>query len=417
MKSITVLDAIDLPAVDVETIEVRSLYEALCRVTDGRKARGRRYEAALLLVLLILAKMAGMKSILGVADWVQCRGEWLRTALPWRGRRFPCANTYTYLCSQLDVDELNECAGDFFARLTAAQVEAQVSVAGSEAPAEDREAESGKPRGQEHLALDGKSLRGSRRAGAEAKEAQSVLGLYNSTQSYMVRQVPITGRGHERTAAIDLLSQVDLRGTVVSADALHTQVKWCQQVLRQGGDYLVIAKANQSTLRSDIALLFSEDPRPWLPEAQAIQTNKGHGRMEVRQLRVSSQLNDYLASTWPGVQQVFRLERRVLRNGKLTTEWVYGMTSLPASLLPPDQLLALVRRHWQIENRSHWRRDVTLGEDDCKVASGQAPQVLAALNNIVLAIVYFIGAPNLARQLRRFDALPDEALALLMQPL
>lgn len=417
MESITILDTIDLPSVDVETIEVRSLHEILCRVKDGRKARGRRYEAALLLVLMILAKMAGAKSMLGVADWVQGRAEWLRTVLPWQLRCFPCANTYTYLCNHVDVRELNEYIGDFFARLAVAQGGTEAGVAGTTTSDADRQSATDEPRGQEHLALDGKSLRGSRRAGTEPQPTQSVLGLYNTTYRYMMRQVPITGKGHERTAAITLLGQVDLHGKVVSADALHTQVNWCQQVLRRGGDYLVIAKANQSTLRSDIALLFSQEPRPWLPEEKAAQTNKGHGRIEVRQLRVSSELGEYLASTWPGVQQVFQIERRVIRHGKSTTEWVYGMTSLPASLLSPDQLLTLVRRHWQIENRSHWRRDVTLGEDACQVATGQAPQVLAALNNIVLAIVDFIGAPNAARQLRRFDASPADALALLLLPL
>ena len=93
------------------------------------------------------------------------------------------------------------------------------------------------------------------------------------------------------------------------------------------------------------------------------------------------------------------------------------MTSLPASILSPQQLLTLVRQHWHIENRSHWRRDVTLGEDACKVATGQAPQVLAGLNNVVLAIIDFLGVSNTARQLRLFDATPADALALLMQPL
>ena len=93
------------------------------------------------------------------------------------------------------------------------------------------------------------------------------------------------------------------------------------------------------------------------------------------------------------------------------------MTSLPPELLPPDALLALVRHHWCIENRAHWRRDVTLGEDACKVTCGQAPQVLAALNNVVLALLDLLGVKNAARQIRAFAAAPADALELLMQPL
>lgn len=134
-------------------------------------------------------------------------------------------------------------------------------------------------------------------------------------------------------------------------------------------------------------------------------------------MRTSTELNDYLAARWPGVQQVFRVEQRIHCRGKLTIEYAYGMTSLPPELLPPDALLALVRHHWSIENRAHWRQDVTLGEDACKVPYGQAPQVLAALNNIVLAFIELLGVKNAARQIRAFAAAPVDALDLLMQPL
>lgn len=416
MESSTVFDRIGLPAVDVETIVVQSLYESLQQVTDLRKARGRRYEAALVLVLVMLAKLSGVRSMLGVADWVEFRCEWLRTVLPWSRPHFPCANTYTYVCDHIDVNELNEKLGEFFARLCAPVPEPKVSNA-PESQVVEEMAPTQTLRGQEHWALDGKSLRGSRRVReAGAHDAQFVLGLYNVSHRYMMRQVAIGGKGQERATGLQLISQLDLTGKLVSADALHTQPKWCHQILAQNGDYLIIAKGNQSTLRSDIALLFSEEPRPWLPEAQVTQTGKAHGRLEVRQMRVSSELSSYLAPTWPGVQQVFQLERRIVRQGVQSTEWVYGMTSLPVSLLSPLALLQAVREHWHIENRSHWRRDVTLGEDACKVAQGQVPQVLAALNNIVLAIIDFLDVPNAARQLRRFDASPADALALLMDP-
>lgn len=91
-----------------------------------------------------------------------------------------------------------------------------------------------------------------------------------------------------------------------------------------------------------------------------------------------------------------------------------GDDNMPASLLPSVALLQAVRERWHIENRAHWRRDVTLGEDACKVAQGQVPQALTALNDIVLAIIDFLNVPNVARQLRRFDASPAEALSRLM---
>lgn len=412
MQSTTVFDRIELPTKPVE-VEAQSLYEALRHVTDLRKARGRRYEAAAVLALIILAKLAGAKTMLGVADWVQLRAEWLRTALAWPWPRFPCANTYTYLCNHIELDELNRSMGDFFAHL------GQTLTTAPEPDQPDDPATRSAPpvRGRVHLVLDGKSLRGSRRSWPQPVAPQFVVGLYNASHSYMLRQMPIPGKGREQAAGLALIDPMNLHGYVVSADALHTRPRWCQQVLQRGGDYLVIAKHNQPELHADIALLFSEEPRPWLPETHASSTDKGHGRLAVRRLRISTELDDYLAARWPGVQQVFRIERRIRRRGQLTTEYAYGMTSLPPKLLSPEALLALVRQHWRIENRAHWRRDVTLGEDACKVTCGQAPQVLAALNNIVLALLDLLGVKNAARQIRAFDAAPADALKLLMQPL
>ena len=417
MECSTVLDKIEIAQdegeMGVEESEIKSLYAELKSVKDKRHRRGRRYEAAMLLVLILLAKLAGEKSMLGVSEWVRYRKEWLKEKLSWKREEFPCANTYTNLCENIEIDELNRCTGDFFAqRHGSVLVEAEQKNKAGDASCEN-EVE----RGKEHLALDGKSIRGSRRVSPERKEGLQVLGLYNVTYDFMLRQTPIEGKGHERSAGLALLSELDLRGVVVSADALHTQPKWCKKVLAQGGDYIAIAKGNQSELYSDIALLFSQPPQGWLPEVQAHTTEKGHGRLELRHLRTSSQLNDYLADKWTGVQQVFSVERRITQRGVSTCEVALGITSLPHSLLPAPNLLALVRTHWHIENRSHWRRDVTLGEDDCKVATGQVPRALASLNNAVLALFDFLHVDNAARQMRRFSATPHRALALLIDPL
>ncbi|KKK50457.1 hypothetical protein LCGC14_3124830, partial [marine sediment metagenome] len=225
------------------------------------------------------------------------------------------------------------------------------------------------------------------------------------------------GKGHERTTALALVQELDLTGILLSADALHTQPAWCRAVRRQGGDYLLNVKANQRLLRTDIALLFSEEPRPWLPEQSARQINPGHGRLEVRTIRTSCELNEYIAPKWTDVAQVFQLQRCITRRHRITTETTYGITSLSAQVAPPRRLLTLIRQYWQIENRLHWRRDVTLGEDACTVSRGQTPRVLATLNNTILALVDRLGVPNLAAQQRIFAARPDEALNLILHPI
>ncbi len=411
MECITILAEMQVPA-EAETVTVESLYEALKRVKDKRSRRGKRYSAAVVLTLLVLAKLAGQVKLKGIAEWIGWQAETLAKRLPLYRGQVPCANTYRYVSEHIDVAELNTVLGEYFATLRSKpRPEVLPTVQAVAAPVAE-------PRERTHLALDGKSLRGTRRSGEASKATVHTVGLYNVTGRFMWKQQAVVGKGQERKAAMTLIEPLELSGSVVSADALHTQPKWAQAVLDRGGDYLLIAKGNQSELRAAIALLFSQPSRPRLfPEGEARTVDKAHGRLEVRHLRVSSELGAYLAPRWPQVAQVFQIERTITRHGKTTHERVYGLTSLNTQQVSPAQLLALVRQHWHIENRSHWRRDVTLGEDACRVTVGQVPQVLAALNNCVLAIVDFLQQPNLAAATRFFCARPAKALDLFLLPL
>lgn len=409
MECSTELEQIVIP-VAAEGASAQTVYEVLAGVTDRRLARGRRYKAALVLTILLLAKMSGEKSMSGIAHWARLRFDWLRTHLPLERESLPCGNTYQYVCDHIDLAEMNQRLADFFAPSLVHEEPSPAACA----------VEPASPRAQtqplQHWVLDGKTLCGSHRL-AHHQQAQSVLTLYDVENQHVVAQRELAGKGHERTTALALVQDLDLTGVLLSADALHTQTAWCQSVRRQGGDYLLIAKANQRLLRADIALLFSEEPSPWLPEQSTRQVNQGHGRLEVRSLRTSGELNDYLAPKWTDVAQVFQLQRRITRHNRTTTETVYGLTSLSADVAPPPRLLHLIRRYWQIEIRLHWRRDVTLGEDACTVSRGQTPRVLATLNNTILALADRLAVPNLAAQLRIFQARPQEALNLILHPI
>jgi predicted transposase YbfD/YdcC len=122
-------------------------------------------------------------------------------------------------------------------------------------------------------------------------------------------------------------------------------------------------------------------------------------------------LRDYLE--WPGIQQVFQIHRVRQRAGQTEEETVYGITSLASASAGPERLLALSRGHWEIENRLHGVRDVTLGEDSCRVRSGSAAQALAALRNACVHLLEGVKAASKAAALRRFAIRPLEALALL----
>jgi hypothetical protein len=164
------------------------------------------------------------------------------------------------------------------------------------------------------------------------------------------------------------------------------------------------------TLKEDIAQLWEEELLP----PQAGQTNKHGGRVEQRRLWVSGELAGF--QDWPHLEQVCRLERWVSYRGQTRREVVYGVTSLPPEAATAEELLRLWRGHWGIENRVHWVRDVTFDEDRCQVRSGSAPQVVAALRNLVISLVRKAGHGNVAAALRRHAARPSEALALIGIP-
>jgi predicted transposase YbfD/YdcC len=141
--------------------------------------------------------------------------------------------------------------------------------------------------------------------------------------------------------------------------------------------------------------------------------DKGHGRLEVRTLRLTSILTK--AQEWAGLRQGFELTRERTEKGETTVEVVYGITSLPRERADAGHLLGLTRSHWGIENGSHYRRDVTLGEDGSRIRKGSAPQAVAALRNTVIHLTREV-APNLAAAMRRLSNCFSQALALLGLP-
>jgi len=134
--------------------------------------------------------------------------------------------------------------------------------------------------------------------------------------------------------------------------------------------------------------------------------------VEIRRIWTTTRLQGYL--DWPGVQQVCLLERVRRFRGQETIETVCGITSLRPQRAQAARLLGFSRSHWGIENRLHWVRDVSFGEDACRVRSGEAPEILAALRNTGLWLMRSSGLTEIAAALRRHAAQPHEALRLVM---
>ncbi len=172
-------------------------------------------------------------------------------------------------------------------------------------------------------------------------------------------------------------------------------------------------KDNQPTLRADLELLFKRPPGPHQDLRSVQQTSKAHGRLETRTLWASAEAKGYL--DWPALEQGLCLERRAVRlaTGEISSERVYGLTSLAANQLDLAQILQRWRGHWGIENRLHWVKDVVLKEDDSRVRTGQAPMILATLRNALVSCLRAFGFDSITQGRRHFALNFDEAVAFI----
>lgn len=243
------------------------------------------------------------------------------------------------------------------------------------------------------------------------------LGLYETQTGVLLKEHIVGEKQNELSIVKEFLTPHWVKDRIISADALHTHVTFCAAIEAYQGFYVLIAKGNQPTLQEDIRLFFNDPPADCRDWRTASTCNKGHGRLERRELVATTELNEYFARTWTGVAQVFRLTRTIEREGKTHLEVVHGLTNLPPAKASANDLLRLQREHWAIENRLHWRRDVTLREDHCQVRKGGAPRVLAVLNSFLLGLLDFCGVTNVPRNMRLFDAKPWLAVRLLFGPL
>lgn len=271
----------------------------------------------------------------------------------------------------------------------------------------------------EPIAIDGKTLRGSRKQGASNAHLLSAL---SQRIGLVLAQVAVDDKTNEITAMLDLLAGLMLHGKLITGDALLTQHKIVKRIVEHGGDYLLVVKDNQPLLREDIEAVFEAphllDLTPQeLTSAREVREVSIHGRrIEERVLRTSTALRDcYRGDLWPGLGQVLQIKRTITDKctGRTTSDVAYAITSLTPERATPGQLLVAWREHWHIENKLHWVRDVTFDEDRSTVRSGRIPQVMAALRNTAIGLLRLLGATNIARACRQCAAQPHLALAAL----
>src|SRR5258708_29939183 len=343
--------------------QCRPLIDVLAEIPEFRHARGKRHPLPAILGLICVAVLCGYRSYSAIAQWARIYPRDLVEALGFTSTTPPCPAVLCTVLRQVDRAQVEAIVGAWAESVLAA------------VPPDPSDAEA--------IALDGKTVRGSQHQGAPMAHLLSAL---SHRLGLTLGQQAVGDKTNEIAHVVHLLHGLVIEGRIFTMDALLTQRNVARTIVAGGGDYVMLAKGNQPTLEHDIALVFDEPPEDD-PQSMAETLDRGHGRIERRRLTVSATLAEY--STWPGLQQVFRLEREtVLRaTGEIRAEIVYGVTSLSPPHADARRLLDLTRRHWRIENHSHWVRDVTFDEDRSQVRCGSTPEVMAAFRNTAIGLL------------------------------
>jgi predicted transposase YbfD/YdcC len=347
-------------------------------------------------MIVVLAKLCGEDTPLGIAEWAKHRQEELVKLLCLSRARMPSHHTIRRIMAQVVYqEEIERLVGEYNQRGEHGEV----------------------------YALDGKALRGMRKKDEEGSEY--LLSVYDVEHAKVMSQVEVGRKENEITKAPRALRLVEISQKVITGDAMHTQRGLTAQIIEAQADYVLPVKENQPQLYKTIQSLFApEYPKPGFGKIQtdflrAQKVNKGHGRIEIRTLTTSEMLNAYAA--WPGLAQVYRLERQFhwRRNGhcyRTSCEVEFGITSLTRTQASPSHLLKIRRAHWGIETGLHFRRDVTMKEDATRMTVGNLGKVMASINNLVLALIRQANFHNAPQARRWFAAHISDAFALLTIP-
>lgn len=371
------------------------LLDCLRNLPDPRAKRGQRYEWGFLVTVLLAGLVQEVGGLRAVAEWVAFQEEELRVWLGVEVKRMPSLSTLQRVVAQLDVEALREHLRSWSAAFRAAIEEVLEPLSADQLRV---------------WAVDGKAVRGAARRG----EPLRLVTLFDERSGCPVDQVAVGEGGAEIPAGRAVLEQQDLKGVLVTGDALHCQRKTCAQILAQGGDYLIAVRGNQPELEREIEGVFTTPPTAdWTPIRDRWEEREyTHGRLEDRLLEVSSEV---AWLDWPGAAQVLRREYRRYdpATGKDERIVSYGITSLRPEAADAARLRDYWRRHWAIENGLHWVKDAVLKEDACQVTARGGAAALGFLRSMLSVLYRHSGFTRIATAQRYARSSVERTLNLI----
>ena len=376
------------PPVDLNKVlpgREKELLDYLDHIPDPRHARGIRHSFTSVLAMAACGILSGKHDYIEIAEWVASLTPDILKRLG--SRRDPNTGTYTPPSEPTIRRTLQAVDGNqvdyWMHRWIISNVDSDATG----------------------IAIDGKALKGSKHY-RDGKPVHLVAAFLQK-QAITIAQTEVEAKTNEINAIRPLLEHLDIEGKVITADALHCQVKHAHYIVdEKKAHYIFQVKQNQPMLFDAIRNIPLE-----LYSQPFVTTETGHGRHEERSVRTTAEIVG--KTDFPHVAQVVRVERTVkkVKTGEVSHDISFYITSLPPQEADDSKLGGLIRGHWGIENKLHWIRDVICGEDDSKIGKGSGPRVLASLINLAISLFRLAKKKCMSKEFRRCGLYTEVALS------
>ncbi len=348
-----------------ETVQRIAFLDHFSGLNDPRQAGKVFYPLDEVMLLALCGVVAGADDFVEISLWGQENLDFLRRFLPFR-RGIPSHDALNDLFNALDHEAFRDSFITWAESLRAAT------------PADER---------PNVVAVDGKTSRRTHDK-AKGRAALHLVSAWATAQRLVIGQEAIDDKENEIIAIPRLLKMLELKGALVTIDAMGCQKDIANTIIDRGGDYLLPVKDNHPTLRNDIELFFTEQRGCGFANAETFfheTVDNDHGRLEIRRHWSTADIawlkQDH---DWRDLTSIGMIERVVEKTGKTETTCHFYISSLVADAV----LLARgAREHWQVENAVHWTLDVTFHDDLCRLRTGHGPQNMAVIRHAALNLL------------------------------
>ena len=339
----------------------KSIWDRFAAVPDPRVDRTKRHKLQDILVIAVCGVICGAEHWTDVEMFGKVNEAWFRTFLD-LPHGIPSHDTFGRVFAVLDPDAFEAVVQAFVADLA------------------------GSSRGK-HIAIDGKTLRGSFDQ-ASAKGPLHMVSAWVHENHVAFGQRAVDAKSNEIVAIPELLKLLDVEEATVTIDAIGCQKEIAEQIIDQGGDYVLALKANQQSLYTDVQMYMDDGiANGFTGEQDFWETvEKGHGRLETRQVWTTSDVG-WLQGRhdWPALGSLTAVERKRQVNGHCERKRHYFISSHPGHCA--QRLGTLIRNHWSVEVQLHWSLDVCFHEDSCRVRMANAAENFSRLRRIGLMLL------------------------------